>query len=84
MGKKESLQKKIDQIENNLKHLRALLLALYSGLVWVIYAIMEHKAGKEILILGGVGIIITFSIFLRTKFLENEVDNLIEQLEKEQ
>ena len=55
-----------------------------SAIVGTIYAIMEHKAGKEILILGGVGIIITFFIFLRTKFLENEVDNLIEQLEKEQ
>jgi len=44
---------------------------------------MEHKAGKEILVLGGVGLLVTAFIYIRSKFLENEQDILIEQLEKE-
>ena len=39
MGKKESLQKKIDFIDSQLRFFRNALLAILSALTWTIYAI---------------------------------------------
>jgi drug/metabolite transporter (DMT)-like permease len=83
MGKKEKLQKEIDIIEGKIKFFRNALLALVSALVWAIYAILEQKAGKEILVLAGAGAIVLIFIFLRVKSLESKQIWLLEELEKE-
>jgi len=83
MGKKEKLQKEIDIIEGKIKFFRNAILALVSALVWAIYAILEKKAGKEILILAGAGAIVLIFIFLRVKSLESKQIWLLEELEKE-
>ncbi len=83
MSRSESIKEKINQIEGKLRFFRNAILALLSGLIWSIYAILEKKAGKEIVILSGVGIVIAIVIFLRIKSLEAKQEWLIEELEKE-
>ena len=77
------LEEKIAQIEGKLKFFRSAILALVSGLVWVVYNLMEKKAGQEILVLGGVGTVILISTFFRTKILELQQNDFIDNLEKE-
>jgi len=83
MGKKESLTKKIDFLDSQLRFFRNALLAILSALIWTIYAIMEHKAGKEIFILSGVGFVTMIYLFIKIKSLEIRQWNYIEELEKE-
>jgi len=83
MGKKESLQKRIDYIEGKLRFFRNALLGLISAIIGTIYAIMEHKAGKEVFILSGVGLVVLLFVFIRIKSLENKQENLLNELEKE-
>jgi len=83
MGKKESLQKRIDYIEGKLRFFRNALLGLISAIIGTIYAIMEHKAGKEVFILSGVGLIVLLFVFIRIKSLENKQETLLNELEKE-
>ena len=52
-------------------------------MIWTIYAIMEHKAGKEIFILSGVGFVSMIYVFIKIKSLELRQWNYIEDLEKE-
>ena len=83
MGKKKSLTKKIDFIDSQLRFFRNALLAILSALVWTIYAIMEHKAGKEIFVLSGIGFIVMIYIYIKIKSLETEQLEYIDELEKE-
>ena len=84
MGRKEQIQKEIDLIEGKVRFFRNAILALVSALVWVIYAILEQKVGKEILILAGVGAVVLIVLFVRTKSLENKEYWLLEELRKEE
>ena len=84
MSRSESIKEKINQIEGKLRFFRNAILALLSGLIWSIYAILEHKAGKEIMILSGIGVVIATIIFLRIKSLETKQDWFIAELEKEE
>jgi len=45
---------------------------------------LEQKAGKEILILAGVGAVVLIFLFVRTKSLENKEYWLLEELRKEE
>ena len=83
MGIKEALQKKIDQIEGKLRFFRNALLALISAIVWSAYAILEKKAGTEIIILSGVGFVVLVFLFIRIKSLEIKEEKFIIELEKE-
>jgi len=82
MGKKESLQKKIDNLENKLKYYRTIILTISSGLIWSVYAIMEDKADLKILTLVGAGIIVFIFMLIKVKSYEIEIDELIENLER--
>ncbi len=84
MSKKDSLVEKIRQIDGKLKFFRNAILAISSGLVWAVYAMMEHKVGKEIAILAGVGVVVLILMFIRTKLLEIKQNWLIEELEVEE
>ena len=84
MSKKDGLVEKIRQIDGKLKFFRNAILAISSGLVWAVYAMMEHKTGKEVTILAGVGVVILILMFIRTKLLETKQNWLIEELEVEE
>ncbi len=84
MGRKEQLQKEIDLLEGKVKFFRNAILALASALVWAIYAILEKKAGQEILILAGIGAVVLIFLFLRTKSIESKQYWLLEELKKEE
>ncbi len=84
MGRKEQLQKEIDLLEGKVRFFRNAILALASALVWAIYAILEKKAGQEILILAGIGAVVLIFLFLRTKSIESKQYWLLEELKKEE
>ena len=82
MGKKEYLQKSFDRIDRIIRFYQALLLALISGLVWIIYAIIENKVDTKVYILLGVGIVIFFILIFKIKTLEYKEDEILEEIEK--
>lgn len=83
MANIDKLNKQIDRIEGKIRFFRNSLLAIISGLVWSIYAILENKVGSEIFILSIVGAFVLIFIFIRVKTLEIEQEVLIDKLEKE-
>ena len=83
MSRSESLRERISQIEGKLRFFRNAILAIMTGLVWSVYALIEKKAGREILILAGIGFVVATVIFLRIKSLEAKQSWLIDELEKE-
>jgi drug/metabolite transporter (DMT)-like permease len=84
MGSKERLQKEIDRLERYAKFYLSMLLAILSGIVWSIYAILDKKVNKDIMILAGVGAIIAIFIALKIKSIDYQEDELLEKLEKEE
>jgi len=82
VGKKESLQKKIDQLDRKLKFYSSIILALLSAIVWSIYAIMENKADYKVIFLSFTGILVSVIVALIIRKLEKEQNKLIEKLEK--
>ena len=84
MSKADSIKEKIRQIEGKIRFFRNAILAIVSGLVWSAYAFFEGKAGKEIVVFAGIGIVVLFYALIRVKSLETKEDWLIEELEKEQ
>jgi len=67
MAKKENLQKQIDYLLVKIRFYDTILIALFTGIVWSIYAIMENKVNINILVLDGVGIV-SATIFSFRKF----------------
>ena len=82
MGKKESCQEKIHQLDRKLKFYQNSFLAIMTALVWSVYALIENKADSKIVILSGVGIVILLLISFRIKVLEDEQTILIDKLER--
>ena len=82
MGKIESLQKQIDRLDRILKFYQSLIIAIMSGVVWSIYALLENKADEKIIILSGVGIVVFIFLATRIKSLDLKQNELIEKLEK--
>ncbi len=82
MVKVDAIKEQIALIEGKLRFFRNAILAISSGLVWSVYAILEKRVGDEILVLSGVGLVILVLIFIRTKSLEAKEMWLIEELEK--
>ena len=82
MGKKEALQKKIDQLDRKLKFYYSIIFAIISAIIWSVYAIIEKKADNKIIILSFSGLIITILVAIIIRNLEKEQNKLIEKLEK--
>jgi len=80
--KKDIILKKVDLLEGKLRFFRNAILALISSLVWTSYALIENKAGKEVLILGAVGVVVFIFLLIRTKSIEFKQLLLLEELEK--
>ena len=84
MSKKDTLQKKIDRLEKYSKFYLNIILAVLTGIVWSIYALLEKKAGKDIIILSGMGVIILIFLGLKIKTIDMQEDELLDELEKEE
>lgn len=82
MGSMESLQKKIDRLDRILKFYQSLLIAIMSGIIWSIYALLEDKASDKIIILAFVGIVVFIFLAVRIKSLDLKQNDLIDELEK--
>ncbi len=83
MSKSDSLKEQINLIEGKLRFFRNAILTIASGIVWSVYAIIEGKSGREIIVLSSAGGIVLVFLFLRTKSLETKQQWLLELLEKE-
>jgi len=83
MGKKEKYQKEIERLERYAKFYLNMLLAILTGVVWSIYAILEKKVNSDIIVLSICGLILAFFIVLRIKIIDKNQDKLLEKLEKE-
>ena len=81
MGKLESIQKQIDRLDRILKFYQSLIIAIMSGIVWSIYALLENKADNKIIILAGVGIVVFVFVATRIKSLDLKQNELIDKLE---
>jgi len=83
LGKKERIQKEIDRLEKYSKFYLNTILAILSGIVWSVYAILENRADLKVVILSAVGVIVVVFLIFKIKFVEIEEDRLLEELEKE-
>jgi len=84
MGKKENLQKQIDYLLLKIKIYSTIVIGIFSAIIWTIYAIIEKKINQEIYILDGVGIIVVFVFIFRLIFLDKELKEKFDKLEKEE
>ena len=85
MSKKDSLQKEFDRLMEKLRFIHNLLLALFSGLGGIIFAISIDKISVNIKLYGiifSVVLLIVFFFILKNNIL-NEQDLIIKKLEKE-
>jgi uncharacterized protein with PQ loop repeat len=83
LGKKEKIQKEIERLERYAKFYLSMLLAILTGIVWSIYAILEKKVNSDIIILSGVGLILSIFIAFKVKSIDYQQDELLDELEKE-
>jgi len=80
MAEKEKLQKEIDRLERYARFYLNILLAVLTGIVWSIYAILENKVGEDIFILSGIGFIVAIFIGLKIHSIDYKEDELLEKL----
>jgi len=83
MGKIEGLQKEIDKIDRVAKFVQNILLALASGIIWTIYALMEDKADTKIIVLSSVGFVVFIFMLFYLIFKNKKQEELIKKLYKE-
>jgi hypothetical protein len=83
LAEKDRLQKEIERLERYARFYQNMLLAVLCGIVWSIYAILENKANSDIIILAGVGLVLSIFISLKIKAIDYEQDELLDKLEKE-
>jgi threonine/homoserine efflux transporter RhtA len=83
MAKKDRIQKEIERFERYARFYQNLLLAILSGIVWSIYAVLENKANNDIIVLAGIGLVVALIISLKIKVIDNYQDELLRELEKE-
>ena len=84
MSQKDVLQKKIDRLERYARFYLSMLLTILGGIVWSIYAILEKKANKDIIVLAVIGAIIAIFIVFKIRIIDTQEDELLEKLEKEE
>jgi len=71
-------EKEIEFLIEKLKFYRNVLIAISSGIVVVVYAIINHKANVNSLILVWFGIGSIVFIAIKIKLLEKKIQKLIE------
>ena len=76
----EKTDKKIEILRDDLKFYRNVLLAVGSGVVIVLYAIFNKKVESVSWIFVAVGIITLIFYGIKAKYIELEINELIERL----
>jgi len=71
-------EKEIEFLMDKLKFYRNVLIAISSGIVVVVYAIINHKANVNSLVLVWFGIGSIVFIAIKIKLLEKKIQKLIE------
>ena len=77
------IEKEIDFLIEKLKFYRNVLLAVATGIIIVVYGVLNKKVLMESLYLAGIGVILFLGLMIRIKFLENRVYTLIKEYENE-
>ena len=74
-------EKEIDFLNEKLKFYRNVLLAIVSGVIIVVYNVLNKKALNESLILAGVGSIAAVIVAIIIKVLEKRIYTLLKEKE---
>ena len=74
-------EKEIDFLIEKLKFYRNVLLAIVSGVIIVVYNVINEKAGAESLILAGAGAVGSVVVAIVIKVLEKRIYSLLKEIE---
>ena len=74
-------EKEIDFLMEKLKFYRNVLLAIVSGVIIVVYNVINEKAEAESLILAGAGAIGSMVVAVIIKVLEKRIYSLLKEIE---
>jgi len=66
-------EKEIDFLNEKLKFYRNVLLAVATGIIIVIYGVLNKKVLIESLYLAGIGIFVFLGLLFKIKLLENKI-----------
>ena len=72
-------EKEIDFLIEKLKFYRNVLLAVSTGIIIVVYGVLNKKVLIESLYLAGIGVIVFLGLMIRIKFLEKKIYLLIKE-----
>lgn len=84
MGKKERLSREIDLLREGLGRLFSVILALATGVVIVIYAIVSGDKPIYLLVMAGLGVGPLVLFAFRYRQSEERIYELLDELEKEE
>jgi len=74
-------EKEFDFLNEKLKFYRNVLLAVATGIIIVVYGVLNKKVESESLYLAGVGIIVFLGVLIKIKILEKNIYSLIKEQE---
>ena len=74
-------EKEIDFLIEKLKFYRNVLLAVATGIMIVVYGVLNKKVVVESLYLASIGVIVFLGLVIRIKFLEKRIYTLIKESE---
>jgi len=84
MSKKDKLKEEIANLREKRKDIFSILFALFSGLAIVVYAIVSGEKPIYTMYLVILGTLIVVSLAIYYKKIDEQVDDKIEALEKEE
>jgi len=76
----DKIDKKIEVLRDNLKFYRNVLMAIATGVVVVIYAIFNKKVTPISWFLVWIGVVVFIFYAIKAKYVELEINELIERL----
>jgi len=77
---KERIDKKIEILRDNLKFYRNVLMAIATGVVIVVYAFFNKKVTPISWFLVWIGLVVFVFYAIKAKYVELEINELIERL----
>jgi len=77
----DAIKAKIDRFKELFKAIIYSILAIITGIVTIIYNILIHKVPPYMIIVGGVGLVVVFLLFLFGKAIWNKFEELEKELE---
>jgi len=74
-------EKEIEFLMEKLKFYRNVLLAVATGIIIVVYGVLNKKVLAESLYLAGIGVFVFLGLIFRIKFLEKRIYSMIKENE---